>query len=270
MSEPGTLMSPSDKTPKPSRKRTLEDVQQNLQDLVDNELASPVKLNAVKPKTPKQTPASRPATKATVQKKPRKSKDLLRALESLANRAAAAPEESPPEAVQASDIQQEMPQPISPPSSHAQTVSPDNLDLFKDSETASEDEASEDSPPFDNTQATSVQDRIAAVINRTRDETPIEGTVSNATQWEDDIPVLKEVAALPPVGGDMGIIHDLEPLPKPTRSRDLAVRVIAKLNIEMRKAGGPGLEPQTIKRLQTLLQEELEQQAANMDNTDNE
>ncbi len=259
-------MSPSDKTPKPSRKRTLEDVQQHLQDLVDNELASPVKLNAIKPETPKQTPAPKPAAKATVRKKPRKSKDLIHALESLANRAAAAPEEPPSGAAQSSDIQQETPQAMSPPPSHAQTVSPDNLDLFQDSETAPEDEAT----PFDNTQATSVQDRIAAVVTRTRDEAPIEGTVSNATQWEDDIPVLKEVAALPPVGGDTDIIHDLEPLPKPTRSRDLAVRVIAKLNIEMRKEGGPGLVPQTIKRLQTLLQEELEQQAANMDNTDNE
>lgn len=259
-------MNPSDKPPKPSRKRTLEDVQQNLQDLVDNELASPVKLNAVKPKTRKQTLASKPATKAAVQKKPRKSKDLLRALESLANRASAAPEELPPEAAQSNESQQETPQPKSPPPSHAQTVSPDNLDLFRDSETPSEDEAT----PFDNTQATSVQDRIAAVVNRTREEAPIEKTVSNATQWEDDIPVLKEVAALPPVGGDMDITQDHEPLPQPTRSRDLAVRVIARLNIEMRKEGGLGLEPQTIIRLQALLQEELEQQAANMDNTDNE
>jgi hypothetical protein len=48
------------------------------------------------------------------------------------------------------------------------------------------------------------------------------------------------------------------PLPDPQHARDLAIRVVAKLNIEMRKAGGQGLDIKTILRLQRLLKEALE------------
>jgi len=44
----------------------------------------------------------------------------------------------------------------------------------------------------------------------------------------------------------------------PRQARELAVRAIAKLNIELRKAGEQGLAVKTIQRLQALLREELE------------
>ncbi len=80
----------------------------------------------------------------------------------------------------------------------------------------------------------------------------------------DDIPILNDVAAPPPAGAP-GM--PATPLPSADRAHDIAVRTIAKLNIELRKRGERGLDPITINRLQQLLQEELEQQGANMDNT---
>lgn len=82
----------------------------------------------------------------------------------------------------------------------------------------------------------------------------------DVSQFEDNIPVLREVATPPPSDSD-------EPLPESTHARDLAIRVIAKLNIELKRKGEPSLDPTTVNRLQALLRKELEQQAANMDNT---
>jgi hypothetical protein len=48
------------------------------------------------------------------------------------------------------------------------------------------------------------------------------------------------------------------PLPAPDRARDLVVRAVAKLNVEMRKTGGAGLDTKTILRLQQLIRQELE------------
>ncbi|HYA39122.1 MAG TPA: hypothetical protein VEI74_12720 [Candidatus Methylomirabilis sp.] len=77
----------------------------------------------------------------------------------------------------------------------------------------------------------------------------------------DDIPVLKEVVA-PPAGSALQTVPPLpgaEPRrPSPDRARDLVVRAVAKLNIEMRRTGGVGLDTKTILRLQQLIREELE------------
>ena len=72
----------------------------------------------------------------------------------------------------------------------------------------------------------------------------------------DDIPVLQEVVA-PPAGS----VLTKEPLPAPDRARDIVVRAVAKLNVEMRKTGGAGLDTKTILRLQQLIRQELEQTA---------
>ena len=48
------------------------------------------------------------------------------------------------------------------------------------------------------------------------------------------------------------------PLPAPDRARDIVVRAVAKLNVEMRKHGGTGLDTKTILRLQQLIRRELE------------
>lgn len=77
----------------------------------------------------------------------------------------------------------------------------------------------------------------------------------------DDIPVLNEVVA-PPAGSTPeakpGAPSPAPPLPAPDRARDIVVRAVAKLNIEMRKSGGAGLDTRTILRLQQLIRQELE------------
>ena len=66
---------------------------------------------------------------------------------------------------------------------------------------------------------------------------------------EDDIPVLHEVAH--------EILAASPTLPTPEQARDIAIHVIARLNIELRKGGAQPLDPSTIDRLQKLLGEAL-------------
>ncbi|OGI51024.1 MAG: hypothetical protein A3E57_08235 [Candidatus Muproteobacteria bacterium RIFCSPHIGHO2_12_FULL_60_33] len=75
----------------------------------------------------------------------------------------------------------------------------------------------------------------------------------------DDIPVLNEVVA-PPAGSvpTPTAPPPTPPLPAPDRTRDIVVRAVAKLNIEMRKSGSAGLDTRTILRLQQLIRQELE------------
>ncbi len=77
----------------------------------------------------------------------------------------------------------------------------------------------------------------------------------------DDIPVLREVVA-PPAGSALAggpVSPTTEPpLPAPDRARDIVVRAVAKLNVEMRKHGGTGLDTKTILLLQQLIRRELE------------
>ncbi|MHB8624082.1 MAG: hypothetical protein ACYC9J_10540 [Sulfuricaulis sp.] len=77
----------------------------------------------------------------------------------------------------------------------------------------------------------------------------------------DDIPVLNEVVA-PPAGStlmvDSATPVSEPPLPTPDRARDIVVRAVAKLNVEMRKTGVPGLDTKVILRLQQLIRQELE------------
>lgn len=81
----------------------------------------------------------------------------------------------------------------------------------------------------------------------------------------DDIPVLNEVVA-PPAGSslvaDTASTPPAPSLPTPDRARDIVVRAVAKLNIEMRKAGGTGLDTKTILRLQNLIRQELEKNSS--------
>lgn len=76
----------------------------------------------------------------------------------------------------------------------------------------------------------------------------------------DEIPVLREVVA-PPAGSALAgepALATQPPLPAPDRARDIVVRAVAKLNVEMRKSGGTGLDTKTILRLQQLMRRELE------------
>jgi len=74
----------------------------------------------------------------------------------------------------------------------------------------------------------------------------------------DDIPVLNEVVAPPAGSMPTPATPPAPPLPAPDRARDLVVRAVAKLNVEMRKTGGAGLDTKTILRLQQLIRQELE------------
>ncbi|MFL6655327.1 MAG: hypothetical protein ACJ8KA_11090 [Sulfurifustis sp.] len=70
-----------------------------------------------------------------------------------------------------------------------------------------------------------------------------------------EIPVLKEIAELAALSST--------PLPQPGQARDIAIRVIARLNIERRKAGEMPLDIKTIERLQQYLAEALAKRALN-------
>jgi len=79
-----------------------------------------------------------------------------------------------------------------------------------------------------------------------------------------DLPVLQDVVVPPPAATQLNLIEP--PLPNADRARELAVRVAARLNIERRKRGEPGIDTKTIHRLQQLLREELEKAGAKGEN----
>lgn len=87
-------------------------------------------------------------------------------------------------------------------------------------------------------------------------EAPPEGRARPLEQMSmpwDDVPELNEVVAHPQATMTAG----------PAKSpRDAAVRAIAKLNIELRKAGQPPLDAAIIDRLARLLRAEFETEAA--------
>ncbi len=78
----------------------------------------------------------------------------------------------------------------------------------------------------------------------------------------DDIPVLQEVVAAP-AGSTLAPKKTANTAkkqnsPDASRARDIVVRAVAKLNIEMRQSGGVGLDTKSILRLQQLIRAELE------------
>lgn len=60
------------------------------------------------------------------------------------------------------------------------------------------------------------------------------------------------------------------PLPAPSRAHELAVRTVARLNIELRKAGKRPLDAKVIARLAMMLRETLESDAAKVENKPHE
>ena len=94
---------------------------------------------------------------------------------------------------------------------------------------------------------------------------------SESANW-DDIPVLEEIAAHPDeeleltgaAGADAPT--PLKAPPPSSQAREIAVKVVAKLNIELRKCGERALDPRTIDRLQYVLHDALEAEGAKVDN----
>ena len=104
----------------------------------------------------------------------------------------------------------------------------------------------------------------AAIADETRESatatSPESGSAAKPPPFNlDDIPVLHEVVA-PPSGSMLAPATPppQTPLPAPDRARDIVVRAVAKLNVELRKSGGAGLDTKTILRLQKLIRQEME------------
>ncbi|MCR4347479.1 MAG: hypothetical protein NUV55_09815 [Sulfuricaulis sp.] len=92
-------------------------------------------------------------------------------------------------------------------------------------------------------------------------DTAVPEAEASAASNLDDIPVLNEVVA--PPAGRVSKTKPSKPSPKPSlpapdRAREIVVRAVAKLNVEMRKTGSAGLDTKTILRLQQLIRQELE------------
>jgi len=206
---------------KPSVKVTLEDVQQSMQDLIQNELAELDKWDEQFTSSEPTTQIN-PSPNAIVNRKP--------VTENTEATSTPVDQDDETQARKKSTKASGKPGAETIP---ATSLDPDNFELEVQS----------------------------TEIPKSGKRKPGTGTQpEDASSFDDDIPVLREVATPPPVDSD-------EPMPEPSNARDLAVRVIAKLNIELKKKGEPSLDPTTVNRLQALLRKELEHQAANMDNT---
>jgi hypothetical protein len=80
-----------------------------------------------------------------------------------------------------------------------------------------------------------------------------------------EVEASRETAAETPLPDNLAL-----PLPAPSRAHDLAVRTVAKLNIELRKAGKRPLDAKVIARLAMMLRETLESDAAKVENKPHE
>jgi hypothetical protein len=123
-------------------------------------------------------------------------------------------------------------------------------------------------------------------VDRHEPEQPVDSRVPETAGDWDDIPVLDEVVAEmaaeyepgehePPAAGETAAetpppANLALPLPAPSRAHDLAVRTVAKLNIELRKAGKRPLDAKVIARLAMMLRETLESDAAKVENKPHE
>lgn len=85
--------------------------------------------------------------------------------------------------------------------------------------------------------------------------------------WDDDIPVLRDVASPATVTKTRPASSTSKPQTTKELAHTLAIRAIARLNIELRERGKPELEALLVNRLQRILEQELDQQAANVENS---
>jgi len=86
----------------------------------------------------------------------------------------------------------------------------------------------------------------------------------------DSIPVLTDAVVFPEAASEAEVEDAVQieaPLPSPDRARDIAIRVAARLNIELRKSGRRGLNTPVIIRLAQLLRDALAQAPPNSDNS---
>ncbi|MDH5631916.1 MAG: hypothetical protein OEZ10_02880 [Gammaproteobacteria bacterium] len=239
-------------THKPSRKRTLEDVTRTLQDLVNNELSdASLRMRSLQERV----------------KKARSDPDA--AVETPASSAAQSPARlSPaPGKKPAANASKDNP---NPGPVEVEGMDPEEWIRILGNAVADETLGG---PATGNTRQTPVPAADTAPLTATGQSMLPAETDSDyragdqMDMWDDDIPVLRDVAAPPPMGEPEPATADEHTLSPKERGRKLAIRVIAKLNIELREKGKPELPPLIINRLQRILEQELAQQAANMDNS---
>lgn len=248
---------------KPSQKVALQEVMRSLQDLVSNELA-------IDSTPPVEAPKRRRADKFTTEPSPsvpeKKRGDEVEEVESitleslpdLPAETLAPPEAAPPTTnktkTDPSGIQQELPYLDALPELPAENPTPIMFDTDQPAALLPET-VSPDVP--------SILDSPTPTIT---DPTPPAAAAQTLIpeNW-DDIPVLEEAV-------DMADINDSDEgqtamLPHPGDARRLAIQVAARLNVELRKSGQPGLSSEIITRLARMLQEALAKGPTNMENT---
>jgi hypothetical protein len=119
--------------------------------------------------------------------------------------------------------------------------------------------AKDDNPPPPEEHVVKEQTPPPPQTEKAPDEAPKpQGTPpapTKSTNAPDEIPVLNEVADISAPAAP--------PLPEVAQARDIAIRVIAKLNIERRKLGEKPLDIKTIERLQQYLADALNKRALN-------
>ncbi len=221
---------------KPSRKKTLQEVTSTLQDLINNELSdASLRIKSIQSKVEqvkqKQLPGHTSGSRTTAAgaAEAANDRDDENWIEALGDEL----EEFLP--TQQSSGANEQP--------HAGTAIPENP---------------VQQPPATKSES-GQQAEAGSGNNRFNDQIDM---------WDDDIPVLREVAALSPAA--KRDTKDSGATPARERARKLAVKIIARLNIELREKGKPELEPLIINRLQRILEEELAQQATNVENSGHE
>lgn len=250
---------------KPSQKVALQEVMRSLQDLVSNELA-------IDSTPPMEAPKRRRADKLTTEPSPsvpeRKREDEVEEVESitleslpdLPAETPAPPEAAPPTTnktkTDPSGIQQELPYLDALPELPAENPAPIMLDTEQPAVLLPEAAAPEVPSILDSSTPT--------IPDSTPPAPPAPAQTLIPENW-DDIPVLEEAVDMADINdSDEGQATTLSP---PGDARRLAIQVAARLNVELRKSGQPGLSSEIITRLARMLEEALAKGTANVENT---
>jgi hypothetical protein len=275
---------------KPSEPHTLDEVLKSLQDLIRNDLLEeekppPPPKPPLDPSVPRKRGRPRKETIApeASDPQPESTEDLDAVLDSLtelvdrelrfddvsaADLADTVPASEPPRHPLALDDMENQEQPDAPENESAAQAAEDlnppeenqqefALDLPFAPESESETVELPESEPAAPQEALPFEP-VGEAPTPAPADIPVEALPAD-TATQDDIPVLDDVVAHPqPEGAAPDESSD---------PRALAIRAVARLNIERRSRGEPPLEAATIDRLEQILREELERRTQNSDNT---
>jgi len=254
---------------KPSRKVALNEVLRSLQDLVNNELAT----------TPSGEPAAEKASPepvhsaAPAQSPPSGKPGPDRAAAATAARKSAASSiPVPPEGLQQElELEAIHPasteEPLAEAGPDAAAATPETLEALPPAE-APAVEISPDAPAIPVEPPAVSGDEMAPPESSALSSEPVPAApepsdaAAEATIDIDDlgeIPVLEDII-------DLGEEHAGGALPEAGEARRIAIQVAARLNVELRKAGKPGLTSDVITRLVRILGEALAKAGTNMEN----